>query len=109
MAALPVLLPPSTPALTLYALEENLESLVDSAELVTVDQEGAFLEDFRHALTAAVEKRDRVAQFIDSAELAHRGLRHPRPDVQGAGRERQVSQARRTDQFLFPARQTVEG
>ena len=49
MAALPVLLPPSTPALTLYALEENLESLVDSAELVTVDQEGAFLEDFRQA------------------------------------------------------------
>ena len=68
MAALPVLLPPSTPALTLYALEENLESLVDSAELVTVDQEGAFLEDFRHALTAAVEKRDRVAQFMSHLE-----------------------------------------
>jgi hypothetical protein len=55
--------------LTLYAIEEQLTAMADTAEVVPEDQEQAFLEEFRAALTAAVEKRDRVGQFL--AHLEH--------------------------------------
>jgi len=54
--------------LTLYAIEEQLTAMADTAELVPVDQEQAFLEEFRAALTAAVDKRDRVGQFLSHLE-----------------------------------------
>ncbi len=59
--------PPSHP-LTLYALEEQLTILADTAELVPPEQEQEFLEEFRAALTAAVDKRDRVGQFLSHLE-----------------------------------------
>jgi hypothetical protein len=60
---------PAPHPLTLYAIEEQLTAMADTAELVPEDQEQAFLEEFRVALTAAVEKRDRVGQFL--AHLEH--------------------------------------
>jgi hypothetical protein len=54
--------------LTLYAIEEQLTAMADTAELVPEDQEQAFLEEFRAALTAAVDKRDRVGQFLAHLE-----------------------------------------
>jgi hypothetical protein len=60
---------PAPHPLTLYAIEEQLTTMADTAELVPEDQEQAFLEEFRVALTAAVEKRDRVGQFL--AHLEH--------------------------------------
>jgi hypothetical protein len=60
--------PPAPHPLTLYAIEEQLTAMVDTAELVPEDQEQAFLEDFRTMLVAAVDKRDRVAQFLSHLE-----------------------------------------
>ena len=59
---------PARYPLTLYAIEEALIAMADTAELVPADQEQAFLEDFRAALTAAVDKRDRVGQFLAHLE-----------------------------------------
>lgn len=59
---------PAPHPLTLYAIEEQLTAMADTAELVPEDQEQAFLEEFRAALTAAVEKRDRVGQFLSHLE-----------------------------------------
>jgi hypothetical protein len=61
--------PPAPHPLTLYALEEQLTILADTAELVPPEQEQEFLDEFRAALTAAVDKRDRVGQFL--AHLEH--------------------------------------
>jgi hypothetical protein len=72
VAPSPILVGAIAPAphpLTLYAIEEQLTAMADTAELVPEDQEQAFLEEFRAALTAAVEKRDRVGQFL--AHLEH--------------------------------------
>ncbi len=54
--------------LTLYALEEQLSVLADTAEVVPEEQEQAFLADFKAAITATVEKRDRVGQFMAHLE-----------------------------------------
>ena len=61
-------LAPAFHPLTLYAIEEQLIAMADTAELVPEEHEQAFLEEFRAALTAAVEKRDRVGQFLAHLE-----------------------------------------
>ena len=53
----------------LYAIEEYLAALVETLELVPVFQEQEFREEVQHALTTAVDKRDRVGQFM--AHLEH--------------------------------------
>jgi hypothetical protein len=53
----------------LYAIEEHLAALVDTVELVPPDQEREFRDEFQVALTNAIEKRDRVGQFM--AHLEH--------------------------------------
>jgi Siphovirus Gp157 len=60
--------PPPTQSLTLYDLESNLQALADSAEMVSSDEEQAFLADFTVALTAAKDKRDRVSHFLAHLE-----------------------------------------
>lgn len=65
MAAI-ALVPPA--ASTLYDIEEHLDALADSVELVTPDQEQEFLADFQAALTSAAEKRDRVAHRLARLE-----------------------------------------
>src|SRR5271157_4885207 len=60
--------PPAPHPLTLYAIEEQLTAMTDTAEMVPEDQEQAFLEEFRTMLTAAVDKRDRVGQFLSHLE-----------------------------------------
>ena len=59
---------PASPPLTLYAIEEQLAILADTAELAPPEQEQEFIEEFRAALTAAVDKRDRVGQFLSHLE-----------------------------------------
>ena len=53
---------------TLYDAEESLTALLDTAELVTPDQEQAFLADFEAALITATDKRDRVAHCLAKLE-----------------------------------------
>jgi septal ring factor EnvC (AmiA/AmiB activator) len=60
--------PSASHPLTLYALEEQLTILADTAELVPPEQAQEFLEEFRAALTAAADKRDRVGQFLSHLE-----------------------------------------
>lgn len=55
-------------AKTLYDVEEHLAALADTVEMVTPDQEQAFLEEFKAALTGAAEKRDRVAHRLAHLE-----------------------------------------
>jgi hypothetical protein len=55
-------------SITLYDAEESLTALLDSAELVTPEQEEAFLAEFEQALTTAVDKRDRVAGRLAKLE-----------------------------------------
>jgi len=53
---------------TLYDAEESLTALLDTQDLVTPDQEQAFLADFEVALTTATDKRDRVAGRLAKLE-----------------------------------------
>ena len=57
-----------TPAVSLYSLEEQLVALAETVDLVVPEKEEAFLADFQQALSAAVDKRDRVAQFMAHLE-----------------------------------------
>ena len=60
------------PRLTLYALEKELEALTDTAEMVEQDQEPEFLRQFAEILAKAVEKRDRVGEFMAHLEAQSR-------------------------------------
>lgn len=53
---------------TLYAIEETLAALADTAEMVPAEVEAEFAAAFAQALTTAVEKRDRVGQFMAHLE-----------------------------------------
>src|ERR1035441_10645152 len=54
--------------MTLYDAEESLTAFLDTQDMVTPDQEQAFLADFETALTTASDKRDRVAGRLSKLE-----------------------------------------
>src|SRR5580692_11572997 len=64
MAFLTVVPSPAVTAAPLYVIEDHLAALIETAELVSPEQEQEFRVEFQTALTAAVEKRDRVGQFL---------------------------------------------
>jgi hypothetical protein len=68
MAALAVVPSPAVTAAPLYVIEDCLAALIETAELVSPEQEQEFRAEFQAALTAAVEKRDRVGQFLAHLE-----------------------------------------
>jgi Siphovirus Gp157 len=68
MAALAVVPSPAVTAAPLYVIEDHLAALIETAELVSPEQEQEFRAEFQTALTAAVEKRDRVGQFLAHLE-----------------------------------------
>jgi len=68
MAALAVVPSPAVTAAPLYVIEDQLAALIETAELVSPEQEQEFRLEFQTALTAAVEKRDRVGQFLAHLE-----------------------------------------
>ena len=69
MAVLAVVPSPAVTAAPLYVIESYLAALVESAELVSPEQEQEFRAELQSALVTAVEKRDRVGQFL--AHLEH--------------------------------------
>jgi hypothetical protein len=68
MAVLAVVPSPAVTADSLYLIEDQLAALIETAELVSPEQEQEFRAEFQVALTAAVEKRDRVGQFLAHLE-----------------------------------------
>ena len=68
MAALAVVPSPAVTAAPLYVIEDQLAALIETAELVSPEQELEFRGEFQTAFTAAVEKRDRVGQFMAHLE-----------------------------------------
>jgi hypothetical protein len=68
MTTLAVVASPAVTAAPLYVIEDHLAALIETAELVSPEQEQEFRAEFQIALTAAVEKRDRVAQFLAHLE-----------------------------------------
>ena len=62
-------------ALTLYSLEENLVALLDTADMVEdPEQQEAIFQEIVSAHLAAVDKRDRVGQFIAHCETQQLGI-----------------------------------
>ena len=59
-------LPPRSPSL--YTLEDDLQALPDSAEMVTPEEQAEFAADLEAGLIAAVHKRDRVGWFMAHIE-----------------------------------------
>jgi phage host-nuclease inhibitor protein Gam len=58
-----------TQALTLYNIEEHLVALLDTAEMVeTPEQQEAIFAEIQQALVTAIDKRDRVNQFMVHCE-----------------------------------------
>jgi phage host-nuclease inhibitor protein Gam len=56
-------------ALTLYNIEEHLVALLDTAEMVeTPEQQEAIFAEIQQALVTAIDKRDRVNQFMVHCE-----------------------------------------
>jgi Gp157 protein len=68
MAALAAVPSPAVTAAPLYMIEDQLAALIETAELVSPEQEQEFRAEFQAALTAAVDKRDRVGQFLAHLE-----------------------------------------
>jgi len=68
MAVLAVVPSPAVTAAPLYLIEDHLAALIETAELVSPEQEQEFRAEFQAALTAAVDKRDRVGQFLAHLE-----------------------------------------
>jgi Siphovirus Gp157 len=69
MAVLAVVPSPAVTAAPLYVIEDRLAALIETAELVSVEQEQEFRAEFQAALTAAsVDKRDRAGQFLAHLE-----------------------------------------
>jgi hypothetical protein len=68
MTSLAVVPSPAVTAAPLYVIEDHLAALIETAELVSPEQELEFRAEFQSALTAAVEKRDRVGQFLAHLE-----------------------------------------
>src|ERR1039457_6056050 len=68
MAVLAVVPSPAVTAAPLYVIEDHLAALIETAELVSEEQELEFRAEFQAALTAAVDKRDRVGQFLAHLE-----------------------------------------
>ena len=68
MPALVPVLTDTSMAQPLYVIEEHLAALIDTADLVTPAEEQNFREEFERALTRAVEKRDRVGEFMAHLE-----------------------------------------
>ena len=68
MAALAVVPSPVVTAAPLYIIEAHLASLIETAELVSPEQEQEFRAELQSALMTAVEKRDRVGQFLAHLE-----------------------------------------
>lgn len=68
MAVLAVVPSPAVTAASLYVIEDQLAALIETAEMVSPEQEQEFRTEFQAALTAAVEKRDRVGQFLAHLE-----------------------------------------
>jgi hypothetical protein len=64
MAVLAVVPSPAITAAPLYVIEDQLAALIETAEMVSPEQEQEFRAEFQTALTAAVEKRDRVGNFL---------------------------------------------
>jgi hypothetical protein len=68
MAALAVVPSPAVTAAPLYVIEDTLAALIETAELVSPEQEREFRTEFQTALAAAVDKRDKVGQFLTHLE-----------------------------------------
>jgi hypothetical protein len=70
LALMPVeMVPPLPPrSMSLYTLEDGLQALLDSAEMVTPEEEAEFAADLEAALAATVQKRDRVGWFMAHIE-----------------------------------------
>ena len=68
MAALAVVPSPAVTAAPLYAIEDTLAALIETAELVSPEQEREFRTELQTALAAAVDKRDKVGQFLAHLE-----------------------------------------
>jgi hypothetical protein len=68
MTTLAVVPSPAVTAAPLYVIEDHLAALIETAELVSPEQEQEFRAEFQTALTAAVDKRDRVGQFLAHLE-----------------------------------------
>ena len=64
MAILALVPSPAVTAAPLYMIEDHLAALIETAELVSPEQEQEFRAEFQAALSSAVEKRDRVGQFL---------------------------------------------
>ena len=56
------------PVRTLYEIEDDLATLIQSMETVTPEQEEGFIADFGRALEHAKDKRDGVARYMAHCE-----------------------------------------
>jgi hypothetical protein len=68
MTSLAIVPSPAVTAAPLYVIEDQLAALIETAELVPPEQEQEFRVEFQTALTSAIEKRDRVGQFLAHLE-----------------------------------------
>jgi hypothetical protein len=63
-----------TTALTLYQIEDDLQALVNSEELVTPEQEQEFRNQLAEQLRTAVAKRQRCGEFLRYCELQQESI-----------------------------------
>jgi hypothetical protein len=88
-------------ALTLYSVEENLAALLDTADMVEDPaQQEAIEREIVAAHMAAVEKRDRVHQFLVHCEMQAGGIDHEIKRLQALKKNFESARDRVTDYIV---------
>jgi hypothetical protein len=98
LAVVPAAARPATTA-PLYVIEDWLAALIETAELVPPDREEEFRAELTRALETAVEKRDRVHQFLVHCET-QAGLAKAEIDRLKQRKEMFERVAARTEEYI---------
>jgi hypothetical protein len=92
-------------AAPLDVIEDHLAALLETAELVSPKQEQEFRSQFQTALTAAVDKCDRVVQFPDTSGAADRLCQVRDPSAEAAQSDLLNALWARVEEYVI---QTIE-
>jgi len=110
------LIPVPKPALTLYEVEDNLEALANTIELVEeVEAKELILDEIGRALRQAKDKRDAVVAFLRHCEVQQQfadqeieRIKNRRERIARLQEELEQYVVRVIDQFVIPDRRGVK-
>src|ERR1022692_4054518 len=98
----------TTALTTLYQIEDDLQALVNSEDLVTPEQEREFKQNLAEQLRTAVAKRQRVGEFLRFCELQQESCDKEIARIQALKATYAVAQER-MEEYVIHTIETVMG